>query len=145
MEDFDGNPLKPLKDGSPNPGLFNFGVAIPKRPGETHFSQSIWGAIIWAQGHRDYPQVAQAPTFSWKVTDGDSTIPGKPYKGKPGRAPKDKPGYPGHWVFSFSGSFDMQVFVKPSPTVFQKLSDAEIENVVHVGDNIILAGSTIGN
>jgi hypothetical protein len=43
------------------------------------------------------------------VVDGDSAKPGKPYKGKPSRAPKDKPGFPGHWVFAFGGSNEPKV------------------------------------
>src|ERR1700744_686221 len=72
MEDFDGNPLKPNKDGTPNPGFIEFGLAIPKNAGEAQWWDSPLGKIICAQGFKDHPQSAPRPDFSWKVVDGDS-------------------------------------------------------------------------
>jgi hypothetical protein len=79
---------------------FSFGVAYPKN-GSTHFGQTPWGAEIWQEGHAAWPNgQAGAPTFAWKVTDGDSQIPNKK-----GRKPCDNEGWPGHWVVWFSGTF----------------------------------------
>ena len=83
-------------DGKPETS-FNFGVAIQKQPGQTHWSQTEWGAEIWRLGHAGYPGIASAPTFAWKITDGDSTVPNKK-----NRRPCDQEGYPGHWVLWFS-------------------------------------------
>lgn len=104
--DYDGNPLT-IKNG-PDAGKptqrFEFGLAIAKGA-EQRWGSTPWGATIWAMG-QSYPNsAAQRPDFAWKVTDGDSTVPGKPYKGRPGVRPCDKEGYPGHWVLSFSSSF----------------------------------------
>lgn len=140
-EDFDGNPLV-IKSG-PDKGKptvrFNVGLAVPKRPGEQHWSQSELGAIIWAQGHRDHPSSATRDDFSWKVTDGDSVKLGKSFRGKPPRAPKDIEGYPGHWVFRFAGG--------QAPKVLKSDLSAYIldSGVVQNGDSIQIVGSVVGN
>ena len=138
--DFDGNPL--VTKSGPNAGaprvVFDFGVAFAKRPGETHFGQSELGAIIWAQGHKDHPQSAPRPDFAWKVTDGDSQVYGKPYKGKSTR-PCDKEGYPGHWVFSFGGG--------DAPRIVNHDGSAYIldKDAVQAGDCVQVSGSVVGN
>jgi hypothetical protein len=142
MEDFDGNPLKANKDGSANTGYYEFGFAVPKAPGETHWATSPFGAVIWAQGHRDHPQSAPRDDFSWKVTDGDSKKPGKPYKGKPGRAPCEKEGFPGHWVYSFRGSYAPKIHIKTSESSYREVPDKDL---VQVGDRIAVAGNVVGN
>ena len=77
---------------------FNIGVALPKTPGATHWSQETWGAPIWNMGHAEYRKgEAQRPDFAWKITDGDSTIPNTK-----GHKPCDQVGYPGHWVIWLS-------------------------------------------
>lgn len=100
--DFDNKPL--LVKTGPSAGQptqrFNFGVAYAKN-GTQHFSQTPWGAILWQEGHSSFRGgEAQHPSFAWKVTDGDSTVPNKRQK-----RPCDQEGYPGHWIVSFSSSF----------------------------------------
>lgn len=81
---------------------FSFGVAFPKN-GTTHWGQTEWGAKIWAEGHQAWPNgQAGAPTFAWKITDGDSQIPNK---APTPRKPCENEGWPGHWVVWFSGSY----------------------------------------
>lgn len=142
VEDFDGNALtykSGVNKGKVNEdGYYEFGFGVPKGP-ETHWASTPFGAIVWAQGHRDHPQAAVDPSFSWKVTDGDSAKPGKPYKGKPGRAPKDKDGFPGHWVYSFRSSFPPKI-VNHNGSAY--LLDAD---VVMPGDCIQVFGSVVGN
>lgn len=77
-----------------------FAVAIAKEPGHTHWSQTEWGQKIWAEGNRAHPNFAPHPTFSWKIEDGDSTIPNK--KGKKNC---DREGHRGHWILKFSSNF----------------------------------------
>jgi len=72
------------------------GIAIPKGT-EQHWSQTEWGAKIWNAGHAGYAAQADAPTFSWKVIDGDSQIPNKA-----GNVPREQEGYAGHWIVNFS-------------------------------------------
>lgn len=84
-------------------------LAIPKGA-EQHWSQTAWGAEIWRIGHTAYPQAAQAADFSWKVVDGDSAQPGKLYKGKPGKAPRENEGFPGHWVLKLTSSFPSNIY-----------------------------------
>ena len=97
-KDADGKPLvvKSGADiGKPTQKFF-FAVAYPKTPG-LHWSQEEWGKQPWAIGHAAFPGIAQAPTFSWKVDDGDSTIPNKK-----GKRMSDNPNCKGCWVVFFS-------------------------------------------
>src|SRR3954469_5956313 len=80
--DFDGNPLGNDDKGNPIVS-FEFGLAIKKQPGETHWANSPEGAVIWAQGHRDHPQAATSKDFSWKAVDGDSTEKSSKAKSRP--------------------------------------------------------------
>lgn len=104
-------PAKKNKDGSvrvdangkPISGGFAFGVAYAKN-GTTHWAQTEWGQKIWAEGHAAWPGgQGNAPTFAWKVTDGDSLVPNKR-----GNKPAEQEGYPGHWVVWFGGQFAPQ-------------------------------------
>lgn len=128
-QDFDGNPLQPDQYS------YEFGLAIRKKPGETHWANSALGAIIWAQGHRDHPQAAQGRDFSWKVTDGDSTEKSAKAKARP----CDKEGYPGHWVFTFRSGFPIK-FVNADGSAY--LLD---KGAVKCGDYVQVAGSVVGN
>lgn len=106
--DADGKPLT-IKNG-PNVGQptvrFFFAVAIPKKPGEQHWSQTEWGAKILAVGQQAFPQGQwQQPTFAWKIIDGDSQVPNSK-----GKKPCDREGYPGHWVISFSSGFAPKIY-----------------------------------
>lgn len=140
-EDFDGNPLV-IKNGADKgkPTVrYNLGLAIAKNPGETHWANSPLGAIIWAQGHRDHSASATRDDFAWKVIDGDSAKPGKPFRGKPSKAPKDKPGFPGHWVFAFGGSNEPKIL---TADLSQYILD---KGVVQNGDSIQIVGDVVGN
>lgn len=76
---------------------FNFGVAIAKEPGHTHWAQTAWGAQIRNVGVTASPGICDTPAFAWKIIDGDSAIPNKK-----NRKPCDQEGYRGHWVLWFS-------------------------------------------
>lgn len=110
--DYEGNPRE-VKNG-PNKGqplsTMDFGVAFPKTPGATHWAtdpavglvngaNGQWLAAIWALGHAEFPAHAQRPDFSWKILDGDDTLPNKK-----GNKNCDKEGWPGHWVVMFSST-----------------------------------------
>ena len=106
-KDAEGKPLV-VKSG-PNSGQarldYYFAIAIPKTPGHTHWSQTEWGQLIWATGHAAFPHAAQAPTFAWKVKDGDSTIPNRK-----GKRPCDQEGFPGNWILSFSSGYPPKIY-----------------------------------
>jgi hypothetical protein len=106
-KDADGKPLV-VKSG-PNAGQariqYFFALAVPKNPGETHWSQTAWGKQIWAVGNQAFPNAAQSPAFAWKIEDGDSAIPNKK-----GRKPCDTEGFPGNWIIKFSSSFAPKIF-----------------------------------
>ena len=73
-----GNPRTDAQ-GNPMTQVF-FSLAIPKGQ-ETHWNQTPWGAKIDAQAkepEHGWPNGEwQRPDFSWKIEDGDSTIPNK--------------------------------------------------------------------
>ena len=92
----DGKTPKLDRDQKPMMQI-NFGVAVPKQPGHTHWSQTTWGAQIAEIAKAAYPVLYQTPTFAWKIVDGDSAVPNKS-----GKKPVDQTGYAGHWVIWFS-------------------------------------------
>lgn len=104
--DADGKPLV-VKSG-PNAGqpkvTFFFALGIPKGT-EQHWSQTEWGAKIWATGHAAFPKEAQSPAFAWKIVDGDSQVPNKK-----GSKPCDREGHRGHWVLHFSSGFAPKIY-----------------------------------
>ena len=83
----------------------NFGVAIPKTQARwqdesyMHPTKGLvhWGDEVFNVGKGAAPTMHLDPTFAWKVTDGDSTLPNKK-----GNKPCDQTGYPGNWVIWFS-------------------------------------------
>jgi hypothetical protein len=108
ITDNQGKPV--LHDKGPDIGKvkqeYSFAVAIPKTPGCSHWAQEAWGKGIWELAHTSWPAgEAQRPDFSWKITDGDSTIPNKA-----GRKPADQQGYPGNWVIWFSGMLPPRLY-----------------------------------
>lgn len=81
------------------------GTAIPKGA-EQHWNQTEWGQKIWNIGVAAWPNGEwRAPTFAWKVIDGDSQIPNKK-----GHKPCDKEGWPGHWVVMASTELSVNCF-----------------------------------
>jgi len=137
-KDSEGRPR--LIQNGPNAGQpkisYDFGVAIPKGS-EQHWAQTPWGQTIWNTGHLAFPQgQGNAPTFAWKVTDGDSRVPNKK-----GRTPADQTGYPGHWVLSFSSTFP--------PRIANAISGAGVwddtVNLILPGYYVEVYGSVAGN
>ena len=100
------------KDGEQKPLMYKSGdkkgeprsdyyvaLAVPKGQ-ETHWAQTPWGQKIWNVAHKGFTQTqCQAPSFAWKITDGDSLIPNSK-----GTVPAKCEGFPGHWILRFSGS-----------------------------------------
>lgn len=107
-------------DGTPDLQC-NFGVAIQKEPGMTHWSQTVWGAQVVEVGRAGYPKEHAYPGFAWKITDGDSLVPNRK-----GRIPAEQQGYAGHWVIWFSQGW------------LPKLVSAD--GLVELGPNAILPG-----
>ena len=85
-------------------------VAIPKIAG-VPWQQTDWGQVIVREAQESWNLGESLhPTFAWKVTDGDSTIPKKPFGGKPGRIPAQCEGYPGHWVIGCSTELGIKCY-----------------------------------
>jgi hypothetical protein len=105
--DSKGNPLvykKGPQMGQPRIE-YSFGVAIPKTPGHTHFTQTDWGQKMLGIGAAAFPNNYQRTDFSWKVQDGDSTVPNKNNK-----IPNQNEGWPGHWVLFFNNGFPPKIY-----------------------------------
>lgn len=108
---------------------FWFALALQKK-GEQHWNQTEWGQKIWAVGHAGFPDGrANAPTFAWKVIDGDSQIPNSQ-----GKRPCDNEGFAGHWVLKFSGAF--------APSLFNDKGTLPLTepNAIQLGDYIQVYG-----
>lgn len=105
-KNFDGGQLvykQGADAGKPRVEYF-IAIAIPKT-GETHWANTEWGSKIWAVGHKEFPQAALRPDFSWKVEDGDSQIPNKR-----NRKPCEQEGWPGHWIVKLKTSFALSIY-----------------------------------
>lgn len=96
---YDDNGVKIVKDGKEVTQRY-ISLAIPKN-GSTDWKQTDWGRVFYAEGTNAVNGYKngedQHPSFSWKVTDGDSTIPNKR-----GKKPCDQPGQPGNWIVSIA-------------------------------------------
>lgn len=117
---------------------FSFGLAIPKTPGVTHWSQESWGGPIWNLAHASWPAgEAQRPDFSWKITDGDSTIPNKA-----GRKPAEQEGYKGNWVIWFNGMLPPRYYTLMGVAEATPLADAD---AIKTGYYVQVYGNTRSN
>lgn len=85
---------------TPQNSMFMY-IGIPKGV-ETDWKQTPWGLKIVQTGVAGWPNGEHsAPTFAWKVVDGDSTIPGKN-----GHSPSEREGAPGHWILKASTTLE---------------------------------------
>lgn len=135
LTDAEGKPLV-VKSG-PNIGQprqdYYFALAVPKGA-EQHWAQTEWGALVFRAGQTGHPQAHQAPTYAWKIKDGDSTIPNRK-----GKKPCDQEGFPGHWVLSFSSGYPPKT-VRDNGTV--PILESE---VINLGDWVQVFGSVGDN
>jgi len=116
--------------------MVEFGIAIPKT--QAHWAnEPDWGQKIWAEGHASWPggQTGR-PDFSWKVTDGDSTVPNTK-----GKRPADLEHNRGHWLLAFSGMTPPEIW---NSTSGQVVRDATPE-LIMPGDEVQVFGSVSGN
>ncbi len=122
-----GHPVKDDKtnlpkmqaDGVTPQVSYYVGLAIQKGT-ETHWNQTEWGAKIWAEAVAAWAGGEyNHPSFSFKITDGDSQVPNKKM-----RKPCDREGYPGHWVINASNGFAIKSYHRgmydPTQVIQQK-------------------------
>lgn len=109
-KDREGRPLvyKTGNNAGQPRSTWNFGIALPKVPGQ-HWATSPWGALLWQAGHIAVPNAGQIAGFAWKITDGDSAEVKQEVGKPPGKAPRDKTGYAGHWILALGGSFQPSI------------------------------------
>lgn len=134
-KDAEGRPLV-IKTG-PNAGQprveYYLALAIPKGPeaaqGPTGWMSTEWGQKLRKVGESFLPHAAQmGDKFAWKVKDGDSAVPGQGRGNQPGKAPRDREGFPGHWILSMSNGFQPQTYTlvgqtSPAPIPPEALAD----------------------
>jgi hypothetical protein len=120
-KDFEGRP-KTYAPGHPKAGqpkiTYFFAVAYPKAATDNgHWGNTEWGKQIWAFGFKAWPNgQAQAPTFAWKIEDGDSVVPNKN-----GKVNATREGFPGHWIVNFSSSFPPRIYTRDASGRAQEL------------------------
>ena len=113
------------------------GVAIQKGA-EQHWNQTEWGAKIWNQAQTDWPRGdSGAPSFAWKITDGDSQIPNKR-----GRKPCEREGYPGHWVLQLATGLPIKCYHAGKYEPIHQIQD---KNEIKPGDYCRVLVSVRGN
>lgn len=96
--------IKCFADGRPMQESF-VGLAFPKQ-GESHWKETEWGAQIYKEAVTGWPRGEyETRDFSWKITDGDSTVPNKKMI-----APCTREGYPGHWVIFATTFMDIKCY-----------------------------------
>lgn len=116
---------------------FYFAVAIPKKPGEQAWWQTEWGNKIMAVGAAAFPNFYQNPAFSWKVEDGDSTVPNKS-----NRKNCDNEGFPGNWIVKFSGGYAPKIVTADGSQQITEPDAVKPGYFVQVFGNIAGNGST---
>jgi hypothetical protein len=114
--------------GNPRKSVY-FGLAIPKQ-GEQHWNQTQWGQLIWNEAAAGFKRGEyQAPTFAWKIVDGDSRIPNKK-----GRIPAEQEGYAGHWVLNLSTELDPPKCYKVNTAMGGTLQELTSDKQMKRGD-----------
>ena len=112
---------------------FYFALAIPKG-NETNWDQTEWGQVIKNVAMAAFPKTWNRHDFSWKITDGDSTV-----LNKANRRPCDKEGFAGHWIVRFSRPFSPKIYNADGS---KPLLD---EDIVNLGDYIQVRALVAGN
>lgn len=116
---------------------YYFAIAI-KKGSEQHWSTTSWGKKVCETGYAGFPGgQANSPHFSWKIVDGDSTVPNKA-----GTVPSSCEGFAGCWVLKFKGT--------QAPTLLKlnehKKTEQLIEkDAIKPGDYIQVQGFVEGN
>lgn len=132
----DGTP-KMRKDGEPQLSFYA-GVAIVKKPGETHWNQTAWGQQIWATGAAAFPNGEfNALSFAWKVEDGDSTE-----ANKKGKIPNQREGWAGHWIIHASDGFPLSCYHDGKFNPYESIQD---KNEIKGGDYCQIIITVSGN
>jgi hypothetical protein len=124
------------KNGQPQMETF-VAVAVPKN-GTTDFKQTDFGKALEAAALAAWPKGEyRAKAFAWKVVDGDSAE-----ADKKGIAPREREGYPGHWVVSAATQIGVNCYhvgkYKPHEQI-------QAEAAIKTGDYCALAIDFAGN
>ena len=130
------NQPKTMRDGSP---LMSYYIAVALVKGaEQHWAQTEWGQILYAAGVEGWPNGEHgAPTFAWKVVDGDSTVPDRS-----GTSPSQKEGFPGHWVVRISSCFQYPCYHAGKYQAHEVIQNPK---EIKCGDYVRVEVSTLGN
>ncbi len=113
-----------------------FSLAVPKGA-ETDWKQTTWGQEVYAIGLAAYKDMTTRHDFSWKVEDGDSSVPNKN-----NRKNSETVGHPGHWIIKCSTQLDVPVYPCGKYTPFDRITG---ENDVHTGDYYMVCVNVADN
>lgn len=112
---------KPIVDKQGEPSQkYYFALAIIKG-NEPHWNQTQWGAIINQFVNTQFAGRIP-PGFTYKVDDGDSTIPNEK-----GHKNCDREGFPGNWILKLSSVYAPQIYKSVGSDLSQWL-DADAIN-----------------
>ena len=101
-------------------------VAIPKA-GSVDWKTTPWGQQIYARAVADWPNGEYgAPTFAWKIADGDSQIPNQK-----GKKPAEREGWAGHWILHCNTQLGIRCHHVGQYAPEQQIQDA---NEIKTGD-----------
>ena len=125
------------KKGEPRPEFY-FALAIPKTPGKMWWDEE-WGQKIAQAGMTAFPNgETQRQTFSWKIIDGDSTVPNDNHT-----VPANCDGFAGCWILKFKGSIAPIIVSLNEKT--KKTEPLDQIDAIKPGDFIQIYGSSVGN
>ncbi len=115
---------------------YYYAIAIPKGD-ETHWNQTDWGKIIDAEARESWPHGQwQRNDFSWKITDGDSTMLNA---GNPPRRWCDMTGFSGNWVLKCTSSYFAKIYnIDGSKELIE-------DNFVNLGDWVQININVVSN
>lgn len=121
------NRNQPVKnDDGTNAVEYYFGFAVPKGQ-EQDWKATQWGQQIQQAAQAGWPNGEfNSPTFSWKVTDGDSQVPNQR-----GKKPADREGWPGHWVLHLKTMMPIRCYHVGKYDPMQQIQD---RNEIKPGD-----------
>jgi len=135
--DAEGQPLlvKTGPDAGKPRSEYFMGLAVPKGPEADALRGQIAKAAAVAFPHLfDAAGNCTLPTFAFKTTDGDSTVPNQK-----GVRPCDREGFPGHWIFSFSSGYPSKCYTSGGTAI---ITDPD---TIKRGYYIRISGTVCGN
>jgi len=114
---YEYSPVRNIADSTRAKQYF-FSLAIPKS-GSADWKTTPWGSEIYRYVQAAFPQGEYArPTFSWKIIDGDQSIPNAA-----GTIPCQQPGFKGCWIVKSASTFVSKVLDVTDPAQISLITE----------------------